>query len=272
MFIHFNMSTFARAEESGVLGEWERGNEDPALFAPSSLDAAQWADAAVAAKMKYAVLTTKHHGGFALWDTAVSRHDVASSPFRGGKGDVVREFVNAFRARGLKVGLYFSIWDRTNGNTPELIEAQLTELLTNYGEIACIWFDGWGWNVGYDGVPYDRIYERVKALQPNVLVVENNHRKALENTDIVVYERMFDGIPEPGNLLPSEVATTVRADGAWFYHPQGELRTVDYLVHESLEPILAANSALLLDVTPDQRGLIPDDQVVLLREIGRALP
>ncbi|HVU00802.1 MAG TPA: alpha-L-fucosidase [Polyangiaceae bacterium] len=273
MFVHFNMSTFARADATGVVGEWEQGGEDPKLFAPTALDAAQWADAAVAAHMRYAVLTTKHHGGFSLWDTAQSTHDVASSPFRGGHGDVVKEFVDAFRSRGLKVGLYFSIWDRTNGEDLGFIEGQLTELLTRYGEISCLWFDGWGWNVGYDAVPFDEIYRHVKSLQPNVLVVENNHKRDLTHTDIVVYERMVDGIPPANNAIPSEVAMTVRADGAWFYHPAGgdELRSVDFIVHQSLDPVRAAHGTVLLDVTPDQRGLIPENQVALLQGVGAGL-
>jgi alpha-L-fucosidase len=102
MFLHFNIATFNSAE-------WAGGKESPSIFNPVGLDCGQWADAALLAGMKYGILTTKHVDGFSLWDSAVTKHDVASSPY---KKDVVKQFADAFRKKGLKVGLYYSVWDR----------------------------------------------------------------------------------------------------------------------------------------------------------------
>jgi alpha-L-fucosidase len=138
MFLHFGVNVQRRVGR-------RRGS---ALFAPSALDASQWARAARDAGFRAMILTAKHHDGFCLWPTATTRHSVASSPFRGGHGDVVREFVDACRAEGLKPGLYLSPWDRNNpayGDSARyntLYIDQLTELLTHYGQIAEFWFDG----------------------------------------------------------------------------------------------------------------------------------
>ncbi len=268
MFLHFNMSTFARQPNVGVVEEHELGGEDEKLFNPTALDTGQWADAAVAAGMKYMVLTTKHHGGFALWDTKVSTHDVAMSNWKGGKGDVLREFVDAARARGLRVGFYFSIWDETNNATTQFIKNQLEELLTGYGPIDVLWFDGWGWKVGYTAVPYQEIHDFIKTLQPNCLVLENNHKKALQQTELVGYEQNDDGVPT-NNTLPAEVAGNIRADGVWFYHPTGNctLKTVDVLAGE-LKASNDGHANFLLDVTPDDRGLIPQCQVDQLKAVA----
>src|SRR4029450_7136054 len=124
------------------------GDENPALFNPTDFDADQIVLALKAGGMTGAILTAKHHDGFCLWPTKTTTHSVASSPFRGGRGDVVREFIDACRAEGLRVGLYLSPWDRNHpayGDSPrynDIYIAQLSELLTQYGEIAEVWFDG----------------------------------------------------------------------------------------------------------------------------------
>ena len=135
MFIHFGILTYT--------GTWGQGSLDIARFDPARLDPGQWADAAQAAKMKYGVLTTRHHDGFALWPSRAGDYNVGHIPWRNGKGDVVAEYVAAFRSRGLLPGLYYSIWDITRGvaggqitsDKLAYIETQLTELLTNYGPI-----------------------------------------------------------------------------------------------------------------------------------------
>src|SRR6478735_10178955 len=134
LFLHFGVNTFTDRE-------WGDGKEDPAIFAPSTLDARQWARTARAAGFRMMILTAKHHDGFCLWPSAITRHTVAASPFRGGNGDVVREFVDACRAEGLEAGLYCSPWDRNSrvyGDSPRYnlqYWAQLTELLSRYGPI-----------------------------------------------------------------------------------------------------------------------------------------
>jgi len=269
MFLHFNMSTFARQPYVTVNGEHERGTEDPKLFNPTALDVGQWADGARGAGMKYMVLTVKHHGGFCLWDSALTTHDVAASAWKQGKGDVVREFVTVARQRGLGVGLYYSIRDRKNGNSLAFIKGQLTELLTRYGDIDLLWFDGWGWDVGYTAVPYREIRDHIKSLQPNCLVIENNHQERLNNTEVVVWEQGPYGGPAAGNTDPSEVAGNIRADAVWFYHPTGNCNLKSLaILRGDLTTFNGRRSNYLLDVTPDDRGLIPDCQVARLKEIA----
>jgi Alpha-L-fucosidase len=146
MFIHFNMATYHDME-------WVDPGQDPASFNPVDLDCGQWADAAAAAGMTFAVLTAKHHDGFCLWPSAYTDYGVKSSSYR---HDIVRQFVDAFRARGITPCLYFSIWDRTQGVaagavTPDamrFVQGQLTELLTHYGHIPMLMTDGWSWSCG----------------------------------------------------------------------------------------------------------------------------
>jgi alpha-L-fucosidase len=267
MFLHFNMGTFTGEE-------WATPHGDPKRFNPVGLDANQWADAAVAAGVKYVVLTTKHHDGFCLWNSAYTDYDVGSSPWKGGMGDVVKEYVDAMRSHGLLVGFYFSIWDRTNGDasglpTTDLIKNQLKELLSNYGPITLLWFDGWGWQtaVTYNRIPYQGIRDYIRTLQPNVLVLENNHEHSLAHTDIVGYERNVEGTPPAGNVFPAEVADNIRSDGKWFFStgecnlkPIATLRT-------SLTDVGKNHSNYLLDLTPNQQGQIPGCQVQLLAQL-----
>lgn len=141
MFCHFGVNTFTDRE-------WGDGTEDPSIFAPTALDARQWARAARAAGFRAMILTAKHHDGFCLWPTRTTTHSVARSPWRAGGGDLVREFVDACRAEGLRPGLYLSPWDRNHpaygdsGRYNDVYEDQLTELLANYGPQAEVWFDG----------------------------------------------------------------------------------------------------------------------------------
>jgi alpha-L-fucosidase len=148
-FVHFTVNTFTDRE-------WGFGDESPDIFVPSELDADQWAAVAAEAGMKELILTAKHHDGFTLWPSRYTEHSVSSSPWREGDGDLVREFVDASRKRGLKVGLYLSPWDRNHAEygQPAYLEyyrAQLRELLTEYGEITEFWVDGANGGTGYYG-------------------------------------------------------------------------------------------------------------------------
>lgn len=170
LFIHFSISTFGDRE-------WGTGTESPQLFHPTDLDCRQWAQVAKAAGFQIAILTAKHHDGFCLWPSRQTDHSVKSSPWRDGKGDLVREFVDAFRAEGIKVGLYLSPWDRhepSYGSEAynDFYCAQLTELLTEYGELHEVWFDGAcgeGPNGKTQQYDWPRYFELVRRLQPNAV-------------------------------------------------------------------------------------------------------
>lgn len=171
LFLHFGVNTFTGRE-------WGDGTEDPRIFNPTRLDCRQWASAAKAAGMKIAILTAKHHDGFCLWPSQMTDHSVKSSPWRDGRGDLVREFVDAMREAGIRPGLYLSPWDRhekTYGDSPRYNDfycAQLRELLTQYGPLAEVWFDGAcgeGPNGKRQVYDWQRIFATVKELQPDAV-------------------------------------------------------------------------------------------------------
>ena len=168
-FIHFTVNTFTDRE-------WGDGTEPEAVFNPTSLDAGQWARTARDGGMKGLILTCKHHDGFCLWPSAYTEHSVKRSPYRNGQGDVVAETAAACKEYGLKFGVYLSPWDRNHpaygSGKPynDYFVAQLTELLTNYGEIFSVWFDGAcgeGPNGKRQTYDWPRYYETVRSLQPN---------------------------------------------------------------------------------------------------------
>jgi alpha-L-fucosidase len=275
MFVYFNMSTFDRcccATCISTSGEWGLANTPENEFQPGKLNCGQWADVAKSAGCKYVILTSKHHDGFCLWDSKFTTHDVASSSWRNGTGDVIKEFTDSARVRGLKVGLYYSIRDITNGYSLDFIKGQLTELLSNYGEITALWFDGWGWGPGYAKVPYDTIRNLVKSIQPRCLIVENNHYYQLQNTEIVEYEGPIDGPPKIDNILPAEGCSVIHpgTDYCWFWHPDDEcvLKSAQVIVDE-LNSNNLRNANYLLGITPDTTGLIPQCQVDLMKQIGQ---
>lgn len=171
-FIHFTVNTFTDRE-------WGDGTESPSIFDPQKLDAEQWVKAVKSAGMKGLILTCKHHDGFCLWQTKLTKHSVASSPWKGGKGDVVREVSDACKKHGIKFGVYLSPWDM---NCPlygqgkaydDYFAGQLTELLTDYGEIFSVWFDGAcgeGPNGKKQYYDWDRYYRIIRELQPNACI------------------------------------------------------------------------------------------------------
>lgn len=289
VFLHFNIATFNDQE-------WAGGYEDPLSFAPDQLDCGQWADAVKAAGMKYAVLTVKHTEGYPLWDSACTTHDItAFKNFKQGKGDIVREFVDAFRSRGLKVGFYYcapGYYDGKYGNTlpdgkpslhgmpPEaagdyvgFMKKQFTELLTQYGPIDLIWCDQYKVILSLD--QWYELKALIKKLQPNCLVIANNSHDFKE-TDIHSYEypiyKNEDGYPAAGNSIPSEVCDTITTSGCWFWHPDvdTQMRSAEEVV-AVIRKCNERRANYLLDFGPDRHGLMPEAYVRRLKEIGALL-
>ena len=171
-FMHFGINTFTNSE-------WGNGNEDPELFNPEKLDCRQWAKVCQLAGMKGIILTCKHHDGFCLWPSAYTEHSVRSSKWKDGKGDVVAECAKACAEFGLKFGVYLSPWDRhepSYGSGEEynnFFKNQLRELLTSYGELFCVWFDGAcgeGPNGKVQEYDWDGYYKLIRELQPNAAI------------------------------------------------------------------------------------------------------
>jgi alpha-L-fucosidase len=297
IFIHFGVNTFTNRE-------WGDGKEDPAIFNPTRLDAKQWAQAARDAGFKAMVLTAKHHDGFCLWPTKTTRHSVASSPFRGGNGDVVREFVDACRGAGLKVGLYCSPWDRNHpsyGDSPrynDIFCDQLTELLTQYGPIHEVWFDGAngeGPNGKKQEYDWPRFWGHVRKLQPDAVMFSDagpdvrwigNERGVAGDTNWstvdpavvpvpgmsgdAVMKMLQDGDPNGTVWRPGETDVSIRP--GWFYHPAEDerVKTVDQLV-ELYFTSVGRNSKLLLNVPPTPEGLLHNVDVERLKGMRQRL-
>jgi len=290
LFTHFGVNTFTDRE-------WGDGKEDPAIFAPAALDTRQWTKAARAAGAKTVVLTAKHHDGFCLWPTKTTDHSVAKSPWRGGRGDLVREFVDACRAEGLKPGLYLSPWDRHEpryGDSPRYNDFycdQLTELLTRYGAIHEVWFDGAngeGPNGKKQQYDWPRVWNLVRRLQPKAVMfsdagpdirwIGNENGTAGDPNwstvipSVVPYpgvsgaavSRMLQhGDPEGTAWRPGETDVSIRP--GWFHHPKedGRVKSVDQLVTLYFTSV-GRNSKLLLNVPPTRDGRLHDTDVTRL--------
>ena len=280
MFLHFGILTYT--------GSWAQPNLDISLFNPSQLDANQWAEAAVSAKMRFGVLTTRHHDGFALWDSQVGTFDVASTPWQNGHGDVVRAYVDAFRAHDLLPGLYYSVWDSTrpvggvstSDKTPvtpdqlDYVKVQLTELLTNYGPIPLLIFDGWGWKMGHREVPYQEIRALVKSLQPNCLMLDNSHLMSPWENDLAgVEEAQGNTFTPADNTFPAVQMQKINLAGGndWFWAPNvSTVMTVAAIVDGHIKRIEPLWANFLLNCPPDRDGLLPAEIVTRLAEVGGA--
>ena len=276
MFIHFNIPTFSPED-------WPDPDQPVSTFNPTRLDCHQWAKAAKAANMSYGCLTTKHHSGFCIWDTKTTDYNSMNSPVH---KDVVREYVDAFRSEGLKVMLYYSILDTHHRIRPghndtkkqtALIKAQLTELLSNYGEVTALIIDGWDapWSrISYEDIPFPEIYQHIKSLQPNCLVMDLNAakypREGLYYTDIKSYEQgAGQKINTTENQLPALACLSIQR--TWFWKesmPTDKLKDVNWLVKENIEPYNNAYCNFILNVAPNRDGLMDDNAVEALRQIG----
>jgi alpha-L-fucosidase len=293
LFLHFGVNTFSDRE-------WGDGREDPATFNPTALDARQWARAARQAGARALILTAKHHDGFCLWPSRVTEHSVARSPWRGGAGDVVREFTDACRLEGLRAGLYLSPWDRNApvyGDSPRYNDFycdQLTELLTRYGPLAEVWFDGAngeGPNGRRQAYDWPRIFGLVRRHQPYAVMFSDagpdvrwcgNEAGAAGDPNWAtmdpaavpypgasgdgVIAALQHGDPQGAVWRPAETDTSIRP--GWFYHPaeDGRVKSVDQLSDIWFTSV-GRNSKLLLNVPPTREGLLHPTDVARLADL-----
>lgn len=303
-FLHFGVNTFTGRE-------WGDGTEDPAIFNPTALDCEQWVRTLKDAGFKMALITAKHHDGFCLWPTKTTRHSVVSSPWKDGKGDVVRELRDACKKYGIKFGVYLSPWDRNAscyGDSPaynQFFIEQLTELLTNYGEVHEVWFDGAngeGPNGKKQIYDWDAILRTIRRLQPKAVTaimgddvrwVGNEKgigretewsataltpgiypRSGEQNKALGIYGKAKDLggrdiVARATELFwyPSEVDVSIRP--GWFYHADqdNQVKSLSHLADIYFKSV-GYNSVLLLNIPPDLRGRIHESDVQRLKEFS----
>lgn len=296
-FFHFNMNTFTDME-------WGLGGEDPSRFNPTALDVNQWVETVKKAGMKGVIITAKHHDGFCLWPTKTTEHSIKNSPYKDGKGDIVKELAEASKKHGLKFGVYLSPWDRNSeyygtDKYVDIFHEQLRELLTNYGPIFEVWFDGANGGTGYYGganemrkidnktyYKWDKTQAIIRELQPDAVIfgdngpdirwVGNEQGWANEtNWSIMRRDEIYPGWPRYKELrgghddgthwLPAECDVSIRP--GWYYHASEDhqvkslTQLLDIYYHS-----IGRNSNLLLNIPVDRRGLIhPRDSIQLMR-------
>jgi alpha-L-fucosidase len=301
-FVHFTVNTFTNRE-------WGDGDESPTLFNPTDFDADQIVGAARDAGMKGLILTCKHHDGFCLWPSKYTEHSVRSSPWRGGHGDVVKEVSNACARAGLRFGVYLSPWDRNRADygRPEYLayyRNQLRELLSGYGPIYEIFFDGANGGDGYYGGAYERreidretyydwptTWALVRELQPDAVIfsdagpdvrwVGNEKGVAgdpcwatLNSDDFVpgrADEHRLNHGDRPGrHWVPAECDVSIRP--GWFYHKfeDDQVRSPENLV-DLYYASVGRGAAFLLNLPPDRRGQIHDADVASLHGFRRLI-
>ncbi len=270
MFICYNIMSYG--------ADWGQANYPITSFNPRKLDCNQWADAAVSAGMKFGLLTTKHHEGFCLWDSKYTDYDVASTPY---KKDIVKQYVDAFRSRDLKIGLYYSIWDSTNGidkgkigeDELDFIVGQIRELLTNYGKIDYFVVDGWFWRMGHKEVPFHRIRELIRELQPACLLTDHTHLHAPYHVDIPYFEGPFGAFPSEGNVMPSALGHCSVNGNGWFWGPNSPdgMKKNDgvEVVLEKLNDCEERYCNFLLNCMPNREGLLDPIFLEMLEKIGQ---
>jgi alpha-L-fucosidase len=301
-FVHFNMNTFTNME-------WGFGDESPELFNPTELDCRQWARVCKEAGMKGIILTAKHHDGFCLWPSEYTEHSVKNSPWKNGEGDVVRELAEACREYGLKFGVYLSPWDRNHPDygKPEYLtyfRNQLRELLTNYGDVFEVWFDGANGGSGWYGganeerridrktyYDWENTYKIVRELQPmaclfsdagpDVRWVGNEEGWAMKtNWAPIRRDEFYPGSPNYVELrtghedgthwVPAEVDVSIRP--GWYYHPSEDhkVKTLPHLLDIYYNSI-GRNASFLLNFPVDTRGLIHEKDVEQVMKLAGAV-
>ena len=276
VIFHFGPNTFMDRE-------WGDGTAEPSVFNPPNVDAEQWVEAVKAAGANYVVLVAKHHDGFCLWPSKLTNYSVKSSPWKEGKGDVVREVAEAARRQGLKFGIYLSPWDRHDSryNDPPAYDkyylGQLDELASEYGELVEFWMDGAG-SAGHT-YDFDKIVQQLRLWQPNTMVFADTAlyraadlRWVGNEAGVVPYEN-WNVVDRSGYLRwrPVEADTPLRKVH-WFWHPHDEasLKTVNELV-DLYNQTVGHGAQLMLGIAPDSTGRVPPEDVARLKEFGAAV-
>src|SRR5688572_8155636 len=297
-FIHLTINTFTDKE-------WGYGDESPSLFNPSELNVDQWLTTLKDAGFKGVILTTKHHDGFCLWPSQYTEHSIKNSPYKQGKGDIVREISDGCKKHGLKFGIYVSPWDRNRADygSPAYVEYyrdQLKELFTTYGPVFEMWFDGANGGDGYYGGAREKrringatyydwptTLNIVREMEPNVIFFSDagpgvrwvgNERGigGETNWNSITPDTLFAGkagiekILETGHengtqWIPAEVNVSIRP--GWFYHTKEDtlVKSPEKLFDIYLSSV-GRGSTLLLNIPPDRRGLVHENDVKALQE------
>ena len=290
-FIHYSLNTYTDQE-------WGFGNEDPKLFNPSSLDCRQWARVCKQSGMRGIIFTAKHHCGFCMWPSAYTEYSVKNSPWKDGKGDVVRELAEACREEGLEFAVYLSPWDRNHPEygRPEYVtyfRNQLRELLTNYGDIFEVWFDGANGGDGWYGganetrkidrttyYEWPETYKMIRELQPKCLIwndgsdrgdlrwvgteagnVGETNWSLLYHDGEVPYQMLHYGVEQGDVWCPGETNTSIRP--GWFYHDaeNEHVKSLSKLMDTYYKSV-GRNSTLLLNFPIAPNGRIhPNDSL-----------
>ncbi|MDQ1230319.1 alpha-L-fucosidase [Sphingomonas sp. SORGH_AS_0879] len=296
-FIHFAMNTFTDKE-------WGYGDEDPRTFNPSDFSADQIVAAAKAGNLKGIILTAKHHDGFCLWPTRLTEHCIRNAPYKNGQGDIVREMSDACKRAGLAFGIYLSPWDRNHPEygRPAYVEyfrKQVVELCTGYGELFEFWFDGANGGDGYyGGARETRQIDAPKYYNwPSIIALVHQHQpmactfdplgadiRWVGNEDGVAGDPCWPTMPNHpyvqsegnsgvrGGALwwPAETNTSIRP--GWFYHADedSKVRSPENLV-DYFDTSVARGTNMNLNLPPDRRGRIPDQDVKILKSFGDAI-
>jgi alpha-L-fucosidase len=288
MFLHFGVNTFTNRE-------WGTGEENPAVFNPSHLNTRQWTSVAKETGFKTVILTAKHHDGFCLWPSKYTDHSVERSPWKDGAGDVVGELAAAAKADGLKLGLYLSPWDRHEPVYGDQVEynqyyfGQLQELVTGYGDLAEVWFDGAkGADAKDMDYNFDAYWSLVRQQQPGAVMfsdagpdvrwIGNEDGIAgetcwsmMERSQVTIGKADRDllnhGDPNGSDWVPGESDVSIRP--GWFWHPEEEPKSVAELMDIYYKSV-GRNTVLLLNVPPTDQGLLDPADVERLYEFQEA--
>ncbi|MBL7708881.1 MAG: alpha-L-fucosidase [Chitinophagaceae bacterium] len=303
-FFHFGVNTFTG-------NEWGTGKEDPKIFDPTALDARQWVRIAKEAGIKQVILTAKHHDGFCLWPTKTTTHSVAASPWKNGKGDLVKEVSKACKEMNIGFGIYLSPWDMNSphyGNNEKYNDFfinQLTELLTNYGKVDEVWFDGAKGEGVNQEYYFDKWYQHIRQLQPQAVIAimgpdvrwvgtETGYGRETEwsvvpvnnlnQTTIAAGSQKDIAFKPQGDMrgddlgsrekivnakglvwYPAETDVSIRP--GWFYHEaeDSKVKSPEKLLDIYFNSV-GRNGVLLLNIPPDKRGLIHKSDIAALKQ------